>query len=188
MNDLMSDPRQPQPERVIARLHPHARVLFWPSVVLVVLCGAAGWFAGSFDEEWQNQVLLGAAAVLAVLLWLVPLLVWSGRHYVVTTRRIIIRRGLFVRTRQELLHSRGYDLTVRKNGVQSLFRSGDVLINTGLDRPVVLWDVPGADLVQATLHDLMEANASLVADRRRHDRSAPDAGGPGWQPGPPQRD
>ena len=30
-------------------------------------------------------MLLGAAAALAVLLWLVPLLVWSGRHYIVTT-------------------------------------------------------------------------------------------------------
>ena len=76
-----------------------------------------------------------------------------------------------MRSRQELLHSRGYDLTVRKNAVQSLFRSGDVLVNTGLDRPVVLWDVPGADLVQATLHDLMEADATLVAQRRRLDQS-----------------
>ncbi len=29
-------------ERVIARLRPHARVLFWPSLVLIAAAGATG--------------------------------------------------------------------------------------------------------------------------------------------------
>lgn len=176
MNETVSTAEQQPREEVVARLHPHSRVLFWPSVALVAICAAGGFFGSWFDLEWQNWVVRGAAVVLAVLLWLVPLLVWLGRHYVITTRRVVLRRGFFVRSRQELLHSRGYDLTVRKNAVQGLFRSGDVLINTGLDRPVVLWDVPGADLVQATLHDLMEANANVVARQRQHEQSMPGAG------------
>ena len=180
MNDRMSSIDPQAPEAVVARLRPHSRVMFWPSVALVVVCAAAGYFGGRFDADWQNRLVLGAAVVAIVLLWLVPLLVWLGRHYVITTRRIILRRGLFVRTRQELLHSRGYDLTVRKNGVQTLFRSGDVLINSGLDRPVVLWDVPGADLVQSTLHDMMESNTNSVAQRRQHDQSAPADGSSFW--------
>jgi uncharacterized membrane protein YdbT with pleckstrin-like domain len=171
MNDLVTTAEQQPPEEVVARLHPHSRVLFWPSVALVAACAAGGYFGSWFELDWQNWVVRGAAVLLAVLLWLVPLVIWLGRHYVITTRRVVLRRGFFVRSRQELLHSRGYDLTVRKNAVQTLFRSGDVLINTGLDRPVVLWDVPAADLVQATLHDLMEADATLVAQRRRLDQS-----------------
>ncbi|WP_423918479.1 PH domain-containing protein [Frigoribacterium sp. 2-23] len=174
-----ADHQQP-PEVVIARLRPHSRVLFWPSVALLAICGATGYFGGSFDEAWQNYTVFGAALVLIVLLWLVPLLIWLGRHYVITSRRIILRRGLLVRTRQELLHSRGYDLTVRKNALQSLFRSGDVLINTGLDRPFVLWDVPGADLVQSTLHDLMETNLTMVSQRRQQDQSASPDGSTFW--------
>jgi uncharacterized membrane protein YdbT with pleckstrin-like domain len=170
----------PAPEGVIARLRPHARVLFLPSLALIVICGLGGWFAGRFDEAWQNQAVLIGAAVLAILLWVLPLLVWLGRHYTITTRRIIIRRGLLVRTRQELMHTRGYDLTVRKSGVQSLFGSGDVLINTGLDRPVVLWDVPGADLVQSTLHDLMEENLNAVARMRQQEQTAPPEGSTLW--------
>jgi membrane protein YdbS with pleckstrin-like domain len=178
MNDSVSTAEQQPREVVVARLHPHARALFWPSVALVAVSAAGGWFGSWFDLEWQNWIVRGAAVLLGVLLWLVPLLVWLGRRSVITTRRVVLRRGFVVRSRQELLHSRGYDLTVRRNAVQSLFRSGDVLINTGLDRPVVLWDVPGADLVQATLHDLMEANSNLVAQRRQHDQSSPD----GWPP------
>ena len=86
----------PQPtEYVVARLRPHARVLFWPSLALVGICAATGYFGGRFDVEWQNYVVLGAALALIVLLWLVPVLLWLGRRYVITSRRLVVRRGLF---------------------------------------------------------------------------------------------
>jgi membrane protein YdbS with pleckstrin-like domain len=168
------------PERVIARLRPHARVLFWPSLGLIAICGLTGFFGGTLPEPWQNQAVPIVAFVLIVLVWILPLLAWLGRRYTITTKRIIIRRGLVVRTRQELMHTRGYDLTVRKNGVQSLFSSGDVLINTGLDRPIALWDVPNADLVQSTLHDLMEENINAVARMRQQEQSAHPDGSTLW--------
>jgi uncharacterized membrane protein YdbT with pleckstrin-like domain len=160
------------PEAVVARLRPHGRALFWPSLALIVVLGATGYFYGSFAEPWQNLGVLAAALLLGILLWLIPLLYWLGRHYTITTRRIVLRSGFFVRVRQELLHSRGYDVSVRKNAVQSMFRSGDVLINTGLDKPIVLRDVPNANLVQAALHDLMELSQNPVAARRQQEQSA----------------
>jgi hypothetical protein len=87
---------------------------------------------------------------------------------------------LLIRLRQELLHSRGYDVTVRKNSLQSAFGSGDVQINTGLDRPVVLKDVPSADLVQAALHDLMEASQNSVAARRQREQSSASDESTAW--------
>ncbi|MES2092824.1 MAG: PH domain-containing protein [Actinomycetota bacterium] len=162
-------------ERVVARMRPHARALFWPSVVLVGVAAAVGYYQGSFAESWQNIALLAAASLVVVLLWLLPLVAWLGTRYVITTRRIILRTGFFVRIRQELLHSRGYDITVRQNGLQSLFRSGNILINTGLDQPVVMKDVPGADLVQAALHDLMENSLNPIAARRQAEASRPTA-------------
>ncbi len=165
----MSEPATP--ESVVARLRPHGRALFWPTVALLLIVGATAYYFGRFPEDWENLALLGVAALLALLLWVIPLLLWLGRNYTITTRRIILRSGFMVRVRQELLHSRGYDVTVRKNGMQSVFGSGDVEINTGLDRPVVLRDVPNADLVQAALHDLMEANQSMIAAHRQQDAS-----------------
>jgi uncharacterized membrane protein YdbT with pleckstrin-like domain len=160
------------PEAVIARLRPHGRALFWPTVALIAIVGAGGYFYGTFDESWQNLAVLGGAVLLALLLWLLPLLAWLGRHYTITTRRIVLRSGFFVRVRQELLHSRGYDVTVRQNALQGLFRSGDVQINTGLDHPVVLRDVPGVATVQAAIHDLMELSQNPVAARRQQEQSA----------------
>jgi membrane protein YdbS with pleckstrin-like domain len=172
MNEAMSTEER-APEAVVARLRPHARRLVFPSLALIVVAGLTGYFAGSFAESWQNIALLVAAALLIVVLWLGPLLAWLGTHYTITTRRIVLRTGFFVRVRQEMLHSRGYDVTVRKGALQSLFKSGDVEVNTGLDHPVVLRDVPHADLVQSALHDLMENSINPVAARRQQAQSVP---------------
>jgi uncharacterized membrane protein YdbT with pleckstrin-like domain len=158
-------------ERIVARLRPHGRALFWPSLVLIATVGAMAYFYGSFGQSWQNLGILAAGALVILLLWLLPLLSWLGKRYIITTRRIVLRSGFFVRIRQELLHSRGYDVTVRKAGLQSLFGSGDVLINTGLDSPVRMRDVPSADLVQAALHDLMEKSLNPIAARRQAEES-----------------
>jgi membrane protein YdbS with pleckstrin-like domain len=170
----MSTGDAPTQEVVVARLRPHGRALFWPSIALVAIVGATFYFAGSFDETWLNLGVVGLGVVLASLLWLVPLLRWLGRHYTITTRRIVLRSGFLVRVRQELLHSRGYDVTVRKGAIQSMFGSGNVEINTGLDRPVVLRDVPDADLVQAALHDLMEKSLNPIAARRAQEHAVQD--------------
>lgn len=160
------------PERIVARLRPHARALFWPSLVLIATCGALGYFGGRFNEVWENVLLWSAAAAIVLLLYLLPLAFWLSRRYTITTRRIILRRGFFVRVRQELLHSRGYDITVRRNWLQSAFRSGDVRINSGLEKPVVLHDVPKADTVQSALSELMEHSQNVVSTRRQQDESA----------------
>jgi len=76
--------------------------------------------------------------------------------------------------RQELLHSRGYDVAVKRNWLQSMFRSGDVRINSGLDHPVVLRDVPKADQVQRALSELMEHAQTIVAVRRQQSESVSD--------------
>lgn len=160
-------------ERIVARLRPHARVLFLPSIVLIGGVGAIAYFSGIFAEEWQNMLVLVGGGILILVIWLAPLFSWLGKRYIITTRRIIMRTGIFTRLRQELLHSRGYDVTVRKGALQSMFGSGDVLINTGLDHPVVLRDIPSADLVQGTLHDLMERSMNPIAARRQAELSNP---------------
>jgi hypothetical protein len=57
--------------------------------------------------------------------------------------------------------------------LQQIFGSGDVLINTGLDRPVVLRDIPSAALVQSALHELMERSLNPIAARRQQEQSRP---------------
>lgn len=161
-------------ERVVARLRPNARRLFLPALLVIATVGALGYFYGNFSEEWINLVLLAAGAVVILLVGVLPLIGWLSRRYTITTRRIIVRHGFFVRIRQELLHSRGYDITVRKKGLQALFGAGDVLINAGLDAPFVLADVPGPALVVNALGDLMEHNQNTIQVNRQRFESDSD--------------
>ncbi len=165
---------QQAPEAVVARLRPHARALFWPSLALLAIVSLTTYFGGSFAEAYLNVAVFAGSIVLIFFAWVVPLLAWLGRNYTITTRRIVLRSGFLVRVRQELLHSRGYDVTVRKGALQSMFGSGDVEINSGLEHPVVLRDVPDANLVQAALHDLMEKSVNPVAARRQQEQSSSD--------------
>lgn len=166
-------PSTAQPvERVVARLRPHARALFWPALVLIAVCAVVGYYAGEFPELWENVLLYVGSFAIVFFLFLLPLGSWLSKRYVLTTRRIILQRGFFVRVRQELLHSRGYDIVVRKTWLQSAFGCGDVRINSGLEKPVVLSDVPKANLVQSALQELMEEGASVIASRRQQEESA----------------
>lgn len=172
-------PAQP-PERVVARLRRHARVLTVPAILLIVLAGATAYGVGVVPELWQELAIIGAAALVALLGAFLPFLAWLTRRTTITTRRIIVRSGIFVRVRQEMLHSRGYDVTVRRTWLQSAFGSGDVRINTGHEQPFVLKDVPKPALVQGALQELMGEEHSRVADRRRAEQSMIDGDTVAW--------
>jgi hypothetical protein len=73
-------------------------------------------------------------------------------------------------SRQELLHSRGYEVSVRRGGLQRIAGSGDVRIGSGGEHPLVLRDVPKPLLVSDALHDLMESNASALSAYRHEER------------------
>ncbi|MGW9629763.1 PH domain-containing protein [Agromyces sp. NPDC055520] len=177
--DATVPPAQP-PERVVARLRRNARVLTLPVIVLIAVAGATAYGLGVFHELWQQLAIAGGALLVVLLVVFLPFLAWLTRRTTITTRRIIVSSGIFVRVRQELLHSRGYDVTVRRTWAQSAFGSGDVRINTGHEKPFVLKDVPKPALVQGALHELMGEEHSRVADRRRAEQSMIDGDTVAW--------
>ncbi|WEO78120.1 PH domain-containing protein [Cryobacterium sp. SO2] len=175
-NPASTSPTAPaSPEVVVARLRPHARALFWPTLFLIAVCGVTGYYSGSLAEPWQNTLLLAGAAAVTALLWLLPLVSWLTRRYTITTRRIILVHGIFVHTRQEVLHSRGYDVSVRRTWLQSLMRSGTVRITSGGGTVLQLQDVPGAALVQQALQDLTEQARAAQARSAQGFRPDPSA-------------
>lgn len=155
------------PERVVARLRPHARVLFWPAVFLIASCGGFGYFSERFNADWARYAVLLAAVLLVLLLFLLPYFAWLSRRFIITTRRIVVRRGFFVRRRQELLHSRGYDVELSRGPLQAMFGSGNLRVTVAGETVLVMRDVPRARTVQVALHDLMENAASLQSTQRQ---------------------
>ncbi|MGO3845338.1 PH domain-containing protein [Agrococcus casei] len=151
----MSDP---QDERVIARVRPHARTLILPTLVLWALSFTTMFLLGRVDWSPWNAVVLLAGGVLVAILCVFPFLAWMSRRYTFTTRRVTLRSG-FGGIRREVQLNRVHDVTLRRRGLQMMFRSGDVLVSTGGERAIVLADVPNASLVHRALNELLEEPA-----------------------------
>lgn len=150
-------------ERVVARLRSNARALFWSALVFISLPGAAVYLFGIFSEAWIRTLVVVLAVLVFLTLVLLPYVFWLNRRSTITTRRIIMRRGFFVRERREIFHSRGYHVALKRSWLQSAFRSGDIVITSGVEKPIVLRDVPGADTVLEALQDLVEKNQVLLS-------------------------
>jgi membrane protein YdbS with pleckstrin-like domain len=148
--------RPAAPEKILVRARPHARRLLVPVLVLFATTTAFGWFGGHFPEEWQNWTAVGVAGGLVFFAVLLPFLAWLGHRYTITTRRVIARRGLLVRHRQDVYLARVTDVRLRRTPLQAAFASGDVRVVAGPDLVLVLHDVPSARLVADLLGDLTE--------------------------------
>jgi uncharacterized membrane protein YdbT with pleckstrin-like domain len=158
-----------QAEPVVARLRRHGRVLVFPSLAIIGLAAAAGYVPSLLTEPWMTVPFWILVVALALFVWLLPLLTWLSSRVVITTRRVVVYSGFMVRTRQEILCARIHDVTVRRTAVQSIFGSGDVLLNTGAEKPIRLRDLPKPNLVLSAITDLVEKNAPLRTQLRRDD-------------------
>jgi uncharacterized membrane protein YdbT with pleckstrin-like domain len=150
-------------ERIVAKLRRHGGSMLWPALALIVLSSAAGFASGFLTELWMQILLWSVFVVLVIVLVVVPWLRWLASVVTITTHRIIIVDGLFVRSRREILLLRVQDIAVRRSPGQMLFGSGDVLIGVGAEKPVRIHGLPRPNLVLAALTELMHG----VAPRTR---------------------
>ena len=142
------------PERVVVRMRSHGRALVLPSLLLCGIAFGTTFAIGRVDWPMWDLVVWTVAIVLAVVLSVVPTLAWLSRRVVVTSRRVIVRSA-FGGSKRDVPLARVHDVTLRRQGIQAVLGSGDVLLSTGGDQPVTLADVPSASLVQRTLTDLV---------------------------------
>lgn len=158
-----ADPNGMFGERVIAKLRRHGGSMLWPALALIVLSTAAGFTSGFLTELWMQIALWIVFVILVVGLVIVPWLRWLASIVTITTHRIIIAEGLFVRSRREILLLRVQDVSIRRSPPQMLFGSGDVLIGVGAEKPVRIHGIPRPNLVLAAITELLHG----VAPRSR---------------------
>lgn len=155
-------PGVPSEERLIAKFRGHAVRQFWSALVLIAAAGATGYFIDNLPDPYENWMLLSAAGTAVLLFTIVPLIRWSSRRYIITTRRVIEHSGIIVRNRREMSHMRGYSLTLRRGILQRLWGAGTLTLSNGVDAPLVLRNVPYATLINETLTDQIEVNQILA--------------------------
>lgn len=158
----MPPPGVPTEELLIATFRGHARRLLWSAIVLVAVCGATAYLYGNLPAPFEDWMLLGAAALVVLLVVLVPYVVWRSRTVTVTTRRVIVRHGIGARNRREMSHARGYRIAVRRGILQRLWGVGTITLSNGVDEPLRLANVPNVTLVHETLADQIEVSQILA--------------------------
>ncbi|WP_427870506.1 PH domain-containing protein [Leucobacter luti] len=146
-----------QPEVVVLRFGRHGRRLVLPVIALVAIAGLAGYFVGGFPAAWENLLAGIGAAVLALLLGILPVLAWLSHRTTVTSRRVIVRHGLFVHRRSEVPLGRVREVRTKRGPGQRMRGAGDIELLYGAEA-MRLEDVPGVTRVAEALQELMERN------------------------------
>lgn len=131
-------------------------------LILLAVAGAAGYFYNNLPADYENWMLLTAAAAVIFLFALLPFLAWWSHTYTVTTQRVIERSGIFGRHYRELTHVRGYAITLRRGILQRMWRTGSLHLANGVDAPIVIRNIPRVDLVHEALVDQVEVNQILA--------------------------
>lgn len=161
------------PEIVVADLRSNIATLLLPTILLIAAVSALAFFGLRLAEPWQQWAVGGGAALVIVFGFIVPLWFWASRRYTVTTRRTILRDGMVVRRRREVLHARVVEVAMRRSPGQAFAGSGDVILEMGGGHSAVLRSVRAPALVQAAIIDLVEEQRADREYRRANSGEQP---------------
>ncbi|MFI7588308.1 PH domain-containing protein [Spongisporangium articulatum] len=148
-------------ERSILTLHRHIKVLAGPFALLLLVIAAIAVPALLTDVgSWPVWlwVLIAVVAVVVLLPWFVwPFVVWRTTVYAITTRRLIMRNGVFSRSGHDMPLARLNDVAFEHTFIERLLGAGTLMVESAGERgQLTLTDIPKVELVQRTLYRLAE--------------------------------
>jgi uncharacterized membrane protein YdbT with pleckstrin-like domain len=154
-----------QDEKVVEHLHPSWITLVPATLWFIVICAAAGaGIAYAPDHGTGRSVVIIAIIVIGFLLlcWLTftPWIQWRTTHYVFTSHRVLIRRGVLRRTGRDISLQRISDVSFSQSLWDRMVRAGTVTIESaGEQGQEVLTNIPRSDDVQQLINRLIEEDS-----------------------------
>lgn len=143
-------------EQVVTHRHPHWKALVLPVLVLLVVVGVGSYLAAlAAGQPWATVAWLVLAVVGLALVarsTLVPVIRWRTTHFVVTTRRVLVREGLFTRRGLDIPLTRIASVEFRQSLFERLLGVGTLVIESPSDEPLELRDIPGVEQVHTLLY------------------------------------
>jgi uncharacterized membrane protein YdbT with pleckstrin-like domain len=176
-------------EKVVEHLHPHWITLVPATLWFLVICAAGGFgiaLVHDHTDGTTQSVLTIIIVVIGIILlcWLTfaPWLQWRTTHYVFTSHRVLIRRGILRRTGRDIALQRINDVGFSQSLWDRMVRAGTLTIESaGEHGQEELNNIPRSDQQQQLLNRLIEED---------HDRRArtygvqqggyPPPAGPGY--------
>jgi membrane protein YdbS with pleckstrin-like domain len=162
-------------EQLAVNVRPHWKYLFLPILATVVaLAGSIAALVANIPQ-WA-EIIIGVVLVVC-LVWLFGrYLRWTTTTFVVTTERLIMRKGILKRSGREILLDRLTDISYTQTFFDRILKCGDVLIESpGRDSPETFPDLPHPISIQNEIYRLIE--------QRRGGLGLSQGGAGGWAPG-----
>ena len=179
-------------EKVVEHLHPHWITLVPATLWFLAFCAAGGAGIALIHNQHgtTHTALLIAIIVVAVALisWLSvgPWVRWRSTHYVFTTHRVLIRRGVLRHEGRDISLQRISDVGFSRSLWDRLVGAGTLTIESASEHgQETLTNVPHSDQAQQTLNRLIEQDGDRRAYGAAHGGLQGYQGGPGNQQPPP---
>jgi uncharacterized membrane protein YdbT with pleckstrin-like domain len=157
-------------EQVVAHLHPHWITLVPATLWFFAICaaGGAGIAAIGNQSGSTHRVLLIAIIVvgLALIAWLSvsPWIGWRTTHYVFTTHRVLIRRGVLRHEGRDISLQRINDVGFSQSLWDRIVKAGTLSIESASENgQETLKNIPRSDIVQQMLNRLIEQDGERRA-------------------------
>lgn len=146
-------------EQLVFRLHPHAKTMTGPALMLVLIAAVAITVVVKLPASVGASVrlvigLLGLVA--AVVMFGVPFLRWRTTVYEVTTRRLRLREGILTRSGRDFPLNRISDVSYSQGPLDRLFGCGRLIVESpGEAGQLILSEIPEVQKVQEALFELV---------------------------------
>jgi uncharacterized membrane protein YdbT with pleckstrin-like domain len=157
-------------EDILQRFRPHWRVLL-PILAWAMAFAALGGLAfAALDRPWR-EVAIGTAASLWIVLSWRPLFDWWFTTYVLTTERILVRRGMIARTGTEIPLAQITNVLFSQTVLERLLGYGDVILEAaGSQGRSELHDIPDPEGFQQDVYEARELRGLHRRDGGRGER------------------
>jgi uncharacterized membrane protein YdbT with pleckstrin-like domain len=166
-------------EVLVLVLRPHIKRLVGPVLLLLVIAPLAGYLAAVVPDgplaPWLRAAVAVAAGLVLLRWTLWPFLVWWNTVYAVTSRRLVMRQGVFSRSGHDMPLTRLNDVSFSHDMIERMLGCGTLVVESAGERgQVVLADVPRVEHVQRTLYRLSDDARQSVTGRARQLRADVD--------------
>ncbi|HVE96993.1 MAG TPA: PH domain-containing protein [Pseudonocardiaceae bacterium] len=143
-------------ERIVLHKHPHWKMLVLPVVLFLLIVALCGFFAAVIEgRSWERNgwIALGVLGGIGVV-WLtvVPLLRWRTTHFVLTTKRVLVREGILTRSGIDIPINRINSVQFRHNVIERILGCGTLIIESAADEPLEFDDIPQVERVHSLLY------------------------------------
>ena len=178
------------PENVLARsekversIHPHWITVVGPLLLaLVLIAGGVAIAAATPNDSTGNGiqwVSVGVLLLIAIPLVLVPFLRWRTTHYVVTSHRVMVRRGILAKSGKDITLSKITDVSFEQSVLDRIINSGSLRIESAGDSPdELLRNIPHSNHVQQLINRLIDEDDTR---RRMVANGRAEHGRPGYE-------